>query len=215
MASKAHRTGVAERFSDPAVPKTIEVDLTLITYDDARLKNLALSILKTAKHPDAHTLSLLQTVPGIGKLLSLVLLDEIPQLDRFPSVQDCVSYARLVKCAKASAGKRLGTSGKKSGHAHLTGAFSEAATLFLCNNPQGQPLLARLEKKPNKGKALTMLAHNLARAVSDMLKRQTAFDRAMFLRTEGSRAGEPGASLDHPGEEPRASTRYVVLTLRL
>ena len=32
-----------------------------------------------------------------------------------------------------------------------------------------------------KGKALTILAHKLARAVYDMLK--TAFDIAMFLRT--------------------------------
>jgi len=169
--------------SDPAVQKTIEVDLARITYYDARLKNLALSILKTAKYHDAQTLYLLQTVPGIGKILSLVLLDDIPQIDRFPSVQDCVSYARLVKCAQEAAGKRLGTSGKKIGNAHLTWAFSEAAPLFLRNNPQGQQLLARLEKKHNKGKALTMLAHKLARAVYYMLKRKTAFDMALCLRT--------------------------------
>jgi transposase len=140
----------------------------------------------------------LQTVPGIGKMLSLVLLYEIPQIDRFPSVQDFVSYARLVKCAKESAGKRLGTSGKKIGNAHLKWAFAEAATLFLRNNPQGQQLLARLEKKHHKGKALTMLAHKLARAVYDRLKRKTAFDMDMCLRTSGSRAGEPSASLVAP-----------------
>jgi transposase len=183
IAYKANRVGVAERFSDPAVQKTIEVDLALITYYDELLKTLELSILKTAKHHDAQTLYLLQTVPGIGKILSLVLLYEIHQIDRFPSVQDFVSYARLVKCAKESAGKRLGTSGKKIGNAHLKWAFSEATTLFLRNNPQGQQLLARLEKKHNKGKALTILAHKLARAVYYMLKRKTAFDMAMFLRT--------------------------------
>ena len=183
IAYKANRAGVAERFRDPAVQKTIEVDLALITSYDELLKNLELSILKTAKHHDAHTLYLLQTVPGIGKILSLVLLYEIHQIDRFPSVQDFVSYARLVKCAKESAGKRLGTSGKKIGNAHLKWAFSEATTLFLRNNPQGQQLLARLEKKHNKGKALTILAHKLARAVYYMLKRKTAFDMAMFLRT--------------------------------
>ena len=215
MAYKANRTGVAERFSDPAVHKTIAVDLTLITYDDERLKNLELSILTTAKHPDAHTLSLWQTVPGIGQMLRLVLLYAIHPMDRCPSGQDFVSYARLVKCAKAAAGKRLGTAGKKIGHAPLTWAFSEAAPLFLRNHPQGQQRLARLEKKHHKGKALPILAHKLARAVYDMLKRKTAFDMALFLRTSGSRAGEPGAALDHPGEEPRASTRDVVLTLRL
>jgi transposase len=181
IAYKANRDGVAERFADPAVHKTIEVDLALITYYDALLKELELSILQTAKQHDAHTLYLLQTVPGIGKILSLVLLYEIHDIARFASVQDFVSYCRLVKCAKESAGKRLGTSGKKIGNGHLKWAFSEAATLFLRNNAAGQKSLARLEKKHGKGKALTSLAHKLARAVYYMLKRQTAFDMETFL----------------------------------
>ena len=193
IAYKANREGVAERFADPAVQKTIEVALALITYDDKLLQELELSILKTAKRHAANTLYLLHTVPGIGKILSLVLLYEIHPIDRFPSVQDFASYCRLVKCSKESAGKRLGTSGKKIGHAHLKWAFSEAASLFLRNNPQGQKLLARLEKKHDKGKALSILAHKLGRAVYFMLKRKVAFDMDRFLQTSGSRAGEPGA----------------------
>ena len=215
IACQANRAGVAERVSAPAVHKTIAVDLALITSYDELLKSLALSILQTATHHDAQPLSLWQTVPGMGTRLSLVLLYELHQIDRFPSVQDCVSYARLVKWAQDSAGKRVGTSGKKSGNAHLTWAFAEAATWFLQNHPQGQRLLARLEKKPNKGKALTMLAHQRARAVYSMLKRKPAFEMALCLRPEGSRAGEPRVSLDNPGAAPLASTWSVVLTLRL
>jgi len=91
-----------------------------------------------------------------------------------------VSYCRVVKCAKESAGKRSGTSGTKIGKAYLKWAFSEAAVLFLRNNPAGQKHLTRLEKKHSKGKALTVLAHKLARAVYHMLKRQTAFDLKRF-----------------------------------
>jgi transposase len=183
IAYKANREGVAERFNDPAVHKTIAVDLALITYYDALLKDLELSILKMAKQHDAHTLYLLQTVPGIGKILSLVLLYEIHDICRFPSVQDFASYARLVKCRKESAGKRLGTSGKKIGNAHLKWAFSEAAVLFLRHNEPGQKLLARLEKKQGKGRALSILAHKLGRAVYYMLKRKTAFNMETFLQS--------------------------------
>jgi Transposase len=56
IAYKANRDGVAERFADLAVQKTIEVDLALITYDDELLQDLALSILKTAKQHKAPTL---------------------------------------------------------------------------------------------------------------------------------------------------------------
>jgi transposase len=181
IAYKANRDGVAERFADPAVHKTIEVDLALITSYDELLQALELSIWQTAKQHDAQTLYLLQTVPGIGKILSLVLLYEIHDIDRFASVQDFVSSCRLVKCAKESAGKRLGTAGKKIGNVHLKWAFSEAAMLFLRNNAAGQIFLARIEKKHGKGKALTILAHQLARAVYYMLKRKTAFKMETFL----------------------------------
>jgi transposase len=182
IAYKANRDGVAERFADPAVQKSIEVDLALITYYDELLRDVELTLVNTAKHHDANTLYLLQTVPGIGKILSLVLLYEIHDIDRFPRVQDFVSYCRLVKCAKESAGKRLGTSGTKIGNAHLKWAFSEAAVLFLRDHPPAQKSLARLEKKHDKGKALTVLAHKLARAVYYMLKRHVVFDRAQFFQ---------------------------------
>ncbi len=182
IAYKANRDGVAERFADPAVQKSIAVDLALITYYDELLRDVELTIVQTAKHHDAQTLYLLHTVPGIGKILSLVLLYEIHDIARFPRVQDFASYCRLVKCARESAGKRSGTSGTKIGNAHLKWAFSEAAVLFLRDNPAAQKLLARLEKKHSKGKALTILAHKLARAVYYMLKRQTAFDLDTFLQ---------------------------------
>jgi transposase len=181
IASKANRDGVAERFADPAVQTSLAVDLALITHDDQLLSDLELSIVKAAKHHDANTLYLLQTVPGIGKILSLVRLYEIHDMDRFPRVQEFVSYGRLVRSAKESAGKRLGTAGTNIGNAHLKWAFSEAAALFLRQNPAGQKRLARLEHQHGQGKALTLLAHRLARAVYYMLKHTTAFDMEKFL----------------------------------
>ena len=182
LAYKANRDGVVERFSDPAVQKSVEVDLALIGYYDQLLSDVELTIVQTAKQHDAHTLYRLQSVPGIGKILSLVLLYEIHDIRRFPRAQDFVSYCRLVKCAQESAGKRYGTSGAKIGNAYLKWAFSEAAVLFLRNNPVGQKYLTRLEKKHGKGKALTVLAHKLARAVYYILRRDTVFDMDQFLR---------------------------------
>ena len=113
--------------------------------------------------------------------MALVRRSAIHAIRRFPRVQDVVSSCRLVTCAKESAGKRHGTSGTKIGNAYRTWAFSEAAVLCLRNNPAGQKLLARLEKQHHKGKALTILAHKLARAVYDMLKRARVFEMHKFL----------------------------------
>jgi transposase len=120
LASKANRDGVADRFPDPAVQKSIEVDLALIGHYDRLLTDLELDLVQTAKAHDAQTFYRLRSIPGVGKILALVRLDDIHDIRRFPRVQEFVSSCRLVKCAKESAGKRYGTSGKKIGNAYLT-----------------------------------------------------------------------------------------------
>ena len=163
------------------------------------LRAVERTIVPTAKHPDATPLYVLPTVPGSGTMLRLVLLDDIHDVNRCPRGQDFVSSCRLVKCAREAAGKRYGTSGTTIGKAHLQWAFSEAAVLFLRDHPAAQQYLTRLEKKHDKGKALTILAQKLARAVYYMLKRQVAFEREMFFQRSGRGADEPGASLDTHG----------------
>ena len=162
IAYKANRAGVAEHFPDPSVRTSIAMDVALIDHYDALLTEVELTIVRTAKQHDATVFHRLRSVPGIGKILALVILYEIHDIARFPRVQDFASYCRLVKCAKESAGKRLGTSGKKIGNAHLKWAFSEAAVLFLRQNAPGQKYFAKLTRKHGKGKALTVLAHKLA-----------------------------------------------------
>jgi transposase len=143
LAYKGNRDGVAERFPAPAAQKSVEVNLALIDHDDRLLRDVELTIVQTAKQHKAHALSRLQSVPGIGKILRLVLLYEMHDITRFPRVQDFVSYCRLVKGAKEAAGKRYGTTGAKIGNAYLKWACSEAAVLFLRNHPAGQKYLAR------------------------------------------------------------------------
>jgi transposase len=181
-AYKANRAGVAERCPEPAGQKSIAVDLALSDHYDRLLRDVEVSIGHTAKHPNANTLYLLRTVPGIGAILRLVLRYAIHDIQRFPRVQDCVSSCRLVKCAKESAGKRAGTAGPKLGNASLKGAFSDAAVLFRRSHSAGQTYLTRLEKQPGKGTALTVLAPKLARAVYYMLKRHTAFEMQTVLQ---------------------------------
>jgi transposase len=165
IADKANRDGIAERLPDPAVQQSIEGDLALIGHYDPLLNDVELSIVHTATPHDPQTLSRLPSVPGIGKILRLVLLYDIHTIERFPRGQDFVSYCRLVKCAKEAAGKRYGPAGAKIGKACLKWAVSEAAVLSLRTNPAGQKSLARLEKTHGQEKALTVLAQKLARTV--------------------------------------------------
>jgi transposase len=178
---RANRVGAAERFEDPSVRTSMEADLELIEHLDKMKLRLETFILQQARVHDPQTLHLIRTIPGVGKVLSLVILYEIHDIDRFPTVQNFASYARLVKCAKQSAGKQVGSSGNKIGNVHLKWAFSEAAVLLLRDSPEAQKTKQRLEKKHGKAKALSILAHKLGRATYYVIKRRKAFDMNQFL----------------------------------
>ncbi len=74
VAYKANREGVAEHFPEPSVRKTLEGDLALIDHYDKGLGALELSLTCTAKGHDVQTFARLQSIPGIGKILALVIL---------------------------------------------------------------------------------------------------------------------------------------------
>ena len=177
---KVHRAGITERFEDPCVRKSIELDLNLITHYDELIRDLELHIVRAVRSDDADTFHRLMSIPGVGKILAMTMLYEIHQIDRFPSVQNFCSYSRLVKCARESAGKRHGTGGSKIGNVHLKWAFSEAAVTFLAKCPEARKLIERLRRKHGKAKALSILAHKLGRATYYMLTRQRAFDIEKF-----------------------------------
>jgi transposase len=188
IATPQNRRGLLERFDHGCVQQNMAVDMALIDCYDPLLTALARSIEKTAHRHDPVSLARLRTIPGVGNILALGMLYASEDIARFPRVQECVSSCRLVKSARESHGKRSGTSGKKIGNAHLQGAFSEAAVLFLKHNEPAKKYLTQLANRHGKGKALSILAHKLGRAVSFLLKQPVAFDQGKFLATSRWRA---------------------------
>jgi len=176
-----NRGGLLEKFEDPAVQMSVAANLDMIETYDHVLSQLEQEIVKCAKGHDSTSYALLKTIPGVGRIIALIILYEIEDISRFPRVQNFASYCRLVKCAKESNGKKHGTAGKKIGNAHLRWAFSEAAQLFIRGNGPGNRYFRKITNKHGKGKALSILAHKLGRAVYFMLKNRQGFDMNKFL----------------------------------
>jgi transposase len=169
------------RFTNPSVKKNVELDLALLDTCAEHIRAAELYLTRTAKVDDPQSFRRLLAVPGVGKVLALVLLYEIHAIRRVPAVGPFLSYARLVRCRHESAGKKQGTGGNKIGNAHLQWAFSEATGLFLRESDQAKPWLARREKKYGKARALGALAARLGRAVDHLLRKQQAFDVHRFF----------------------------------
>ena len=170
-----------ERFQDPSVRKTVEVDLEMINHLNNALSKLEWYVEKTARQHDHRTLYLLRSIPGVGAILGMVILYEIDNINRFPTVQQFSSYARLIRPEKESDGKKAGKGNKKIGNHHLKWAISEAVILFLRSSDEAKNYVARLTKKSNKGKALGIFTHKLGRAMYFMLKNKEAFNMKRFF----------------------------------
>lgn len=185
LTTKANREEALQHFPNPHVRESIAADLNMINHMDEVIAHLEETVLKQAKVDDRKSLSLLRTIPGVGKILSLVLLYEIQDIRRFDNAGQFLSYSRLVKCKGESDGKVQGTKGGKIGNAHLKWAFSEAVPLFLRNNPRAVALREKLMQKYGKGKSLCILARKLGTAVYYMLKQGTVFDEERFFGMDG------------------------------
>ena len=152
IAYKKNRDDIAEQFIDPDVRMSIEADLELIdSARHAEAEDSSCTSCATPRTTTPRPSTACARSRASDRSSPWSILYEIGDIDRFPRVQDFASYARLVKCAKESAGKRYGSTGAKIGNAHLKWAFSEAAVLFLRNNPEGMKFKQAAREEARQG----------------------------------------------------------------
>ena len=118
----------------------------------------------------------LQTVPGIGKILSLTIMLETGPIDRFPKVGHYVSYCRKVPVTWTSNSKAKGKGNKKNGNKYLAWAYSEAAEFARRYDPYARVYYNRKAAKTNFMVAHSALAHKLSRAAYYVMRDQVPFD---------------------------------------
>ena len=172
---------ILSQYSDPLHKLAVKCDMELIRSYDRRIEIIDQRLADQARKVHCRDFSLIKTVPGIGRVISLTLLFEIDTVSRFPSVKDFCSYSRLVKGSVASAGKVKGLCGGKMGNPYLRWAFGQAAVLCKRNHPLLTPYADMLVSKHGKFKGNAILANKLGRAVYFMLQKGTAFDAELIV----------------------------------
>ena len=118
----------------------------------------------------------LQTICGVGKILSLTIMLETGPLERFSKVGNYVSYCRKVPSQWTSNQKTKGKGNKKNGNKYLAWAFSEAAELARRYETPARAYYNKKSAKTNFMVAHTALAHKLARAAYFVMRDQVPFD---------------------------------------
>jgi transposase len=118
---------------------------------------------------------LLLSIPGVGKILALVIMLETGSISRFRTVGDYGSYCRKVPSHWTSNGKWKGSGNKKNGNKYLAWAYSEASDFARRFYPEPQAYYQRKMQKTNSVVAHSALAHKLARAAYYVMRDQVPF----------------------------------------
>ena len=118
----------------------------------------------------------LQTIPGVGLVLTLTIMLEIGDIKRFPKVGNFTSYCRKVPTGWTSNEKMKGKGNKKNGNKYLAWAFSEAAELARRFDETARSYYNRKAAKTKFMVARGALAHKLARAAYYIMRDGVEFD---------------------------------------
>ncbi|OWK37814.1 IS110 family transposase [Fimbriiglobus ruber] len=179
---KSKRDGAADDITDPHARRGVEARLNLLAPLDTEIRRLERDIVVAADQHDPTERAALQTIPGVGSIISLTILLEIDTVTRFDSRQPFCSYARLITPKQESGGKIVGVGNAKAGNAWLKWAFSEAAVLSAQKDERMKKCLAKLQSTHGRGKGLSIFAHKLGRVVYHLLRTKKVFDVDRFVR---------------------------------
>lgn len=122
----------------------------------------------------------LMSMPGVGRILSVVIALEIGDVNRFPSPQHLASYAGTVPRVKSSGGRTVYGKVRSDVNRYLKWALVEAANVAVLNQTRWADrhvvrLYRRIRNRKGHAKAVVAVARHLAEAAYWMLKRQEAY----------------------------------------
>lgn len=169
------------RFDNELLKLSMDSDLAIAESLDVQISIMEKAIMKHTKQTASAEYTILQSVPGIGPIMGLILLYEIDDINRFSTVEEFCNYSRLIPCDTESAGKVVGKQGRKMGNQYLKWAFSQAVVVAKRRDPM-KKYAENLTAKHGKTKANAMIAHRLGRTVYYLLKRGQVFDMKQFLK---------------------------------
>jgi transposase len=128
--------------------------------------------------------ALLQSMPGVGLITSLVILAELGDLSRFRSRASVANYAGLVPRVRDSNEKHYHGGISHRGSSHLRAVLVEAAWMAVGKAPQYADLYTRVQGRKGKAVAIVAVARRLLEDAWTVLRKNEAFRYVPASRPE-------------------------------
>ena len=132
--------------------------------------------------------TLLQSLPGVGQILAVVIWTEIGSIERFDRAEQLASYSGLVARENSSGGKFRYGPIRRDVNVYLKWAFVEAANSALlnaerCGYKHISQLYQRIKARRGHNRAKVAVARHLSEATFWMLKKGESY-REPLLSTQ-------------------------------
>jgi transposase len=119
--------------------------------------------------------ALLQSAPGVGAVVSEVVLAELADVERFPSLKDATAYAGLVPGQRQSDEKTRDLGITRKGSALLRWAMVEAAWVAVTHSSRWRGVYEGLKRRRQSKRAIIAVARRLLAVLVSMLKNGTEY----------------------------------------
>jgi transposase len=118
---------------------------------------------------------ILRSAPGVGEVVSEVVLAELGDGERFGSLKDATAYAGLVPRRRESDGKGKDLGITKKGSALLRWALVEAAWVAVVQSARWRGVYEALKRRRQSKRAIIAVARRLLAVLVSMLKSGTKY----------------------------------------
>ena len=152
-----------------------------------------LVLSKQAQHQE--TLSLLSSIPGIGRVGSWVLYTELIDIHRFANFDELCGYVGLVPDQRSSGSKTIVGQMTNRGNIHIKGILIECAWRAAAVSPYFKKLQQRYGQRMNANKAIIRVAKRLLLVLYAVWKKQNPYQEAQTRnKHKGAAGSSPGQS---------------------
>ena len=202
--------------SEPRAARMGRINLEVIEFLSAQIKAIEADVLAVCRPQEVW--QRLQTLPGVGRILAMVIWLESGDLSRFASAGHFTSYCRGAKAARWSNNKKKAEGNTRNGNRYLSWAFIEAAAFAIRYDEAARRWYQR---KLTRCGGLSVLARKalaakLAKAAWHVMAQGERFETEKLFgsRACGDRpANQPGGwtpTQSVSGAADRSPKRFVV-----
>lgn len=139
----------------------------------AKLNRAILALART--DPYRLWISLLKTIPGISTLTAMILLTELHEITRFPSVDQLCSYVGLIPDTRSSGEKEQVGGMTQRRHSQLRWLLIEASWMGVRKDPALMEAFQQYCQRMRKTRAIIKIARKLLNRVRYVLKNQAEY----------------------------------------